>query len=537
MDDSIVWSTQSEGQFFERKSAWSRSGGYESPRNMDAVVVDILDALSALSNADGGELVVGLEDDGLATGVPHSWVEMQTMCDAPGQVDHVVPALDFDARVVELPEGEQLLHFFVPPTCDVHRLKDGRCLLRICDANIPLPQRQISGLEKTMQQRYAERVVVEDAHLNDLDFVLISQFLDGGDLEKQLHALGLIVFQNGQWKPRLAALLLFGKKTQRWHARCGVVFKKWGADETTPVLTHTFSAPIITLPKRVFDFVRPHIPRRARFPFGSVSIYPDGVWQEALVNAILHRDYGLHDRDIEVCLYKDRLEIHSPGLPPRPITANRLNRARGFHVSRNPILYRAWRLLKDFEGVGKGVVFMRRAMARAGLSAPVFDRVDGRMLRLVLYDRSIYNEMLLAWLARFARFKLTDEQQRVLAYARLHGYRFAIGHVAKLTETTLYEASEAVADLVRKGVVRALHQAREEYRVLEPLYVASDVPQFLIPRLKAKGWLANRHVRRGLGVRRQTARKLLHIWCDEKWLIKKGKSAQTIYVPGSRFQT
>ena len=57
----------------------------------------------------------------------------------------------------------------------------------------------------------------------------------------------------------------------------------------------------------------------------------------------------------------------------------------------------------------------------------------------------------------------------------------------------------------------------------------------LIPRLENKGWLANRHVRRGLGVRRHTARKLLRLWCAETWVEKNGKSAQTVYVPGERF--
>jgi ATP-dependent DNA helicase RecG len=535
MDDSIVWSTQSESQFFERKSAWSRSGGRESPRQIAAVVADILDALSAMANADGGELVVGIEDDGLATGVPHSLAQIQEMLVAPCELRFVVPALDVDVQTVDLTDGERLLHFAISPAYHVHRLMDGRCLLRIRDANVPLSNRQIPGLEKTMQQRHVERRVMDGARLSDLDFALVSHFFGDGNLEDRLYGLGLIVTKDGAWIPCLAALLLFGKKPIRWHAHCGIVFKKWGQEEV-PILTHTFEGPLATLSQNVFEYIKPHIPCRDRFPFGSVPVYPDLVWQEAIVNAILHRDYAIEDRAIEIHLFEDRLEICSPGLPPRPITANRLNRARGFHLSRNPILFRTWGLITQRKEIGEGTAFIRRAMAREGLAAPVFDRCDGRVLRLTLYDRSIYNEMLLAWLARFAHFHLTDAQQRVLAYGRLHGYRFTLGHFAKLTEMSLYAASEAVDDLVRKGVVRVLKKGSDFYRILEPLYVASDVPSFLMPRLKNKGWLANRHVRRGLGVRRQTARKLLRYWCAEKWVIKKGRSAQTVYVPGERFQ-
>jgi len=535
MDDSIVWSTQSESQFFERKSAWSRSGGRESPRHTASVVTDILDALSAMANADGGELVVGIEDDGLATGVPHSEAQLQEMCLAPRETRFVMPVLDVDAQTVDLADGERLLHFAIPPAYHVHRLMDGRCLLRIRDANIPLSSRQVPGLEKTMQQRHVERRVMDGARLGDLDFALVSHFFGDGNLEERLYALGLMVAKDNMWIPCLAALLLFGKMPTRWHAHCGVVFKKWGQEED-PILTHTFSGPLALLPKKVFEFLKPHIPCRDRYPFGSVPVYPDLVWQEAIVNAVLHRDYAIEDRDIEIHLFEDRMEIRSPGLPPRPITANRLNRARGFHLSRNPIMFRTWGLLTQRREIGDGAAFIRRAMAREGLAAPVFDRFDGRLLRLTLYDRSIYNEMLLAWLARFAHFNLTDAQQRVLAYGRLHGYRFTLGHFAKLTEVNLYAASEAVDDLVRKGVVRILKKGSEFYRILEPLYVASDVPNFLIPRLQNKGWLANRHVRRGLGVRRHTARKLLRLWCGEMWVAKQWKSAQTVYVPGERFE-
>ncbi|MDA0711119.1 MAG: hypothetical protein O3B73_13015, partial [bacterium] len=247
-------------------------------------------------------------------------------------------------------------------------------------------------------------------------------------------------------------------------------------------------------------------------------------------------DYGIQDRHIEIDLFRARMEISSPGLPPRPITANRLNRLRAFHVSRNPILFRTWVSLGGEQGVGKGSSFIRNAMEREGLAPPVYDRSEGRMLRLTLHDRSIYNEMLLAWLARFESFQLTEAHQRVLAYGRLHGYRFTLGNFAKLTGVSAYAALAAVAELVRKGVVRRLKKGSDFYRVLEPYFVASDVTAFLVPRLEAHGWLANRHVRRKLGVRRHTARKLLHIWCAEGWLSKQREHARTIYVAGKTYE-
>lgn len=65
------WQAAEEGQFFERKSAIDRSGGAHKPRKAAAIAHDIAETLAAFANADGGELVVGIEDDGTVSGVPH----------------------------------------------------------------------------------------------------------------------------------------------------------------------------------------------------------------------------------------------------------------------------------------------------------------------------------------------------------------------------------------------------------------------------------------------------------------------------------
>jgi hypothetical protein len=55
---------QTEGQFFERKSCFDRSGAKTKLRPAKDVAKDIVETLSAMANADGGTLVVGIEDDG-----------------------------------------------------------------------------------------------------------------------------------------------------------------------------------------------------------------------------------------------------------------------------------------------------------------------------------------------------------------------------------------------------------------------------------------------------------------------------------------
>lgn len=69
-DDVARWSALTEGQFFERKSAFEKPG--TRPRKATAIARDIAETLSAMANADGGEPVVGTENDGTLTGVPQT---------------------------------------------------------------------------------------------------------------------------------------------------------------------------------------------------------------------------------------------------------------------------------------------------------------------------------------------------------------------------------------------------------------------------------------------------------------------------------
>ena len=52
--------------------------------------------------------------------------------------------------------------------------------------------------------------------------------------------------------------------------------------------------------------------------------YPDDAVREAIVNAIVHRDYSLATMEVELSLYDDRLEIVSPGRLTNGVTVERI---------------------------------------------------------------------------------------------------------------------------------------------------------------------------------------------------------------------
>jgi ATP-dependent DNA helicase RecG len=61
--------------------------------------------------------------------------------------------------------------------------------------------------------------------------------------------------------------------------------------------------------------------------------------REGIVNALVHRDYGIEGAKCQLVATADRITIKSPGLPPSPITLERLQSFTAPMLSRNPLLH------------------------------------------------------------------------------------------------------------------------------------------------------------------------------------------------------
>lgn len=159
-----------EGQFLERKSCYGRSGERVRRRDVRSVARDIAETLSAMANADGGTLVVGVEDDGTPTGVDYPEDRLNVLQEAPRNL--VRPPLRARTETPSV-HGAHLLVFEVDWSPEAHQLTDGRYLLRVGDQNQPFPAEQIEALKAGKRRRVAEVRIVPEASLADLDLSLL----------------------------------------------------------------------------------------------------------------------------------------------------------------------------------------------------------------------------------------------------------------------------------------------------------------------------------------------------------------------------
>ncbi|MBQ4322383.1 MAG: putative DNA binding domain-containing protein, partial [Clostridia bacterium] len=100
--------------------------------------------------------------------------------------------------------------------------------------------------------------------------------------------------------------------------------------------------------------------------------YPIVAVREAILNALIHRDYSIHTEGmpIQIILFEDRLEIRNPGGLYGRLTLDQLGKAQP--DTRNPVIAVAMELMNKTENRYSGIPTMYREMKAAGLPAPEF---------------------------------------------------------------------------------------------------------------------------------------------------------------------
>ncbi len=547
--DNVGWILRrEEGPFFERKSCYDRTTGVPRRRSVRDVARDVAETITAMANADGGVLVLGLEDDGTVTGVDYPDNRLEVLRRVAET--HIRPPLKIRFRQEQL-QGKEVLLFETDWSPEVHQLTDGRYLLRIGESNTPFPADQIESIKAGKRRRVAEARFVPEASLSDLDGAVLTEFRERSGLiqsdEELLQHYRLAEPRDGRLVLSLAALLLFGRDPGRWHARCGIDFVKYEGTERhfgaelNIVKRAWLEAPLARLIKTTHQAIEPHIREHQRLVdlfFEERLEYPTFAWQEAIVNAVAHRDYGYEGLGIEIWMFDDHLEIHSPGQLVEPVTLERILRRERIHASRNPRIVRVltdWGYMRE---QGEGIPRMFEVMEREGLYPPEFRLEAEVTFVVVLRNTPVYSLETARWLKQFEPLGLSGNQKRLLAYAREHGDTFTSRAYQKLVGVYLYTASRDIKDLIRKGIVRIRKKGGRIYDVLEP-GAPVEIPSGFEPvyeQLQQEGQVANRDLRAILECDRHEAYRHASRWVDMGFLELRGIGRGAHYVIGTRLR-
>lgn len=247
--------SESENQFFDRKSARIKP-------------LDILKPLVAFANAEGGQLVIGIEDNGAITGFnyqkAHTIDEFRNIFITDLKETPINPRFDILDVLNENNEEDKVLVISVDVSTDrVIKSYDGKVYLRQNDKSKELNFEQILQLQYDRGQRYFEDEVVDYSNISDIDLSLVEEYKNIMDItelsdEEVLRARNFMI--NGQITN--AGILLFGNNPTKFlpQARLRVIkyngmFQKVGTDINI-IKEKTFDGAIPIIIREAGEFIK-----------------------------------------------------------------------------------------------------------------------------------------------------------------------------------------------------------------------------------------------------------------------------------------
>jgi ATP-dependent DNA helicase RecG len=270
-------------------------------------------------------------------------------------------------------------------------------------------------------------------------------------------------------RPTYAALLLFGRHPQQWVPNTSILAARFSGR----TLADRFVKQEIggTLPEQLIQaeaFIRDNIRSVVRLVglvHQETAEYPLEALREVLVNAVAHRDYNVQGDNIHIYVFSDRIEIHSPGGLPGPMTLDNLLEAR---FSRNPVLVQVLADLGFVERLGYGLNRVMEVMRQNNLRLPHFEETAGTF-RVTLFgameDRAF--EAALPDLRPYQELELNPRQQQALVFL-LRNRRITNRDYQELCPDVHAETLRRdLADLVERGVVIKVGDKRATYYILK----------------------------------------------------------------------
>jgi ATP-dependent DNA helicase RecG len=360
--------------------------GEDSTRQFKADVrnaASLASEMAAFANSEGGTIFLGVADDGGTPGLDKANVARINQLISNAASHLVKSPLTVRTENIGLENSRIVIMLTVPKGLDKPYFdKNGVIWLKTgADKRRVNSKEELRRLFQITGQFHADELPTR-AGIDKLDKLRFRDFLRDvyqqtypDDPEELMRLLQNMNLATDDGTLNLAGLLMFAEKPELIKPQFVVKAIRYPGNEihvTDYVDTEDFAGPLPKIFNNTLAFVMRNLHKiqagRGVNAPGRPEI-PESVFEELLVNALVHRDY-LVSAPVRLFVYDNRIEIISPGHLPDNLTVEKIR--KGNASIRNPILvsYVAKGLL-PYHGLGSGI---KRALA----AWPQIDFVDDR---------------------------------------------------------------------------------------------------------------------------------------------------------------
>ncbi len=412
-----------------------------------------LKAVCAFSNHSGGSVYFGIHG-GKAVGQEVLDSTLRSISQKIRQ--NIKPEISPEITVIGTGK-EKVIQVLVKDGLNKPYYLNGIAYKRVGAENPVIPPEELERIILEKRGKQWDSEICEEANLGDVDEEKVRWFLS-----KAKHERGYPLDENTPVKDALthlglltggrlinAALVLFGKEPQKLFLQSEVKCLHFhGTEVEKPFESYQiYNGNLFRQIDNSRDFVlgrlkRPVIPEPGRVATKRPYEIPEFVIREAIVNAVVHRDY-CSNAGVQVMFFSDRIEIWNPGELPRQLKIADLGKPHP-SLPRNPAIANILNLAKYVEKAGSGTIEMIWQCKERNLPGPEFKQKMGSFV--VTIRRDIYTDDYLN------RSDLNERQKKAIKHIKEMGF-ITNAEYRKLTGAAKWTSTKDLTDLTNKGIL------------------------------------------------------------------------------------
>lgn len=375
---------------------------------------EYLKVVSAFANTDGGRVLIGVNDKGITIGVKNTRKLLQALPNKFRDILGIVPKVNLTKK-----NNKQLIIVDIDKSYAPISY-EGRFYVKSGSTIQELKGKELSKFLISKSGKDWEDYIVEESSIKDINHSTIEKFKANAEKRlplvkekitdiKFLEKLNLV--ENGKLKR--ASVLLFGNNPQRYIKSSYIKIGKFLTD-TDIISTDIVEGNLFEQVENAIELLRTkYLVSEIKFEgiYRKEELeYPEQALREAIINAVIHRDYiGAHT---QIKVYPDKLIIWNEGTLPKDIKLEDLKKN---HPSRpkNTLLADVFYKAGLIEAWGRGTLMITNECKKAGLPEPEFKEEFGGIS--VYFYKDIYTE------ENLRKMDLNERQIKAVMYVKEKG--------------------------------------------------------------------------------------------------------------------
>ena len=420
---------------------------------------EYLKVISAFANTSGGKLIIGLDDNEKPVGVSNS---KKLLEDIPNKIKDILGI--FTEVLVKKTKGKDVITIKVKPSYAPISYK-GSFFIRSGSTTQELKGQELTRFLISKSDKDWDEYVEERSSIDYVNQETIEKFKEISikrlpfvkeekDNVKFLEKLNLL--EDG--KIKRAGVLLFGKNPKKYFTSAYIKIGKFLTD-TTIISSDDVEGNLFEQVEKTIELLRTKY-LISEIKFNGIYRkeeleYPEAALREAIINAIIHRDYiGPHT---QLKIYPDKLILWNVGTLPEEIKIEDLKKSHSSYP-RNELLADIFFKAGLIEAWGRGTIKITDECKRTGLPEPEFKQEFGGFS--VYFYKDIYTE------ENLRKMGLNERQIKVVMYVKEKG-KITNKEYREITGLSDEGARIDLNNLVEKGVLLPKGRGRNVHYVLK----------------------------------------------------------------------